>query len=394
MALSVVMPALELAQETGKLLAWRKKEGDHVAKGELLLDVETDKAVVEIESPGNGILAGITAHEGAIVPVGQTIAWLVQPGEAAPVEVPSSPSARRTETASAVAAVPAATDPGHAPARGIRISPKARRLAREHDVDIGRVRGSGPDGEIVTDDVLAVAEASRVAPTQTQFETPSSIGRLMAERTLQSWKTVPHFFLVREVDAGVLVAMREKLAPGIQQARGIEPTYTDLLVALVAGVLRRHPRMNASWTDEGIRLNREINVGIAVAVDNGVVVAAIHNADTTSLADITVQRRELTDRARAGRLRPSQIATVTFTISNLGMFGVDAFTAIIVPPQVGILAVGAIADRVVPVNGEPGIRPMMTLTVSCDHRVVDGAQGAAFLNDLVEAICEVEKWLG
>jgi pyruvate dehydrogenase E2 component (dihydrolipoamide acetyltransferase) len=195
------------------------------------------------------------------------------------------------------------------------------------------------------------------------------------------------------VDAGPLIAMREKLGPGIQQAQGVEPTYTDLLVALVARVLPKHPRMNASWTDQGIRLNPEVNVGIAVAVDAGVVVAAIHKADETSLADIAVQRRELSDRARKGRLRPSHIAGVTFTISNLGMFHVDAFTAIIVPPQVGILAVGAIADRVVPVNGEPGIRPMMTVTLSCDHRVLDGAQGAAFLNDVVEAVREPEKWL-
>jgi pyruvate dehydrogenase E2 component (dihydrolipoamide acetyltransferase) len=387
------MPALELAQETGKLLAWRKKEGDRVTKGEPLLDVETDKAVVEIESPGDGILAGVNAHEGAVVPVGQTIAWLVQPGEAAPVGVPSSPSARRTQTGSALAAVAASTDPEPAVVRGVRISPKARRLAREHSVDIGRVRGSGPDGEIVADDILAVVGSPGVAATPTQLHTSNSIGRLMAERTVQSWTTVPHFFVVREVDAGPLIAMREKLGPGIQQAQGVEPTYTDLLVALVARVLPKHPRMNASWTDQGIRLNPEVNVGIAVAVDAGVVVAAIHKADETSLADIAVQRRELSDRARKGRLRPSHIAGVTFTISNLGMFHVDAFTAIIVPPQVGILAVGAIADRVVPVNGEPGIRPMMTVTLSCDHRVLDGAQGAAFLNDVVEAVREPEKWL-
>ena len=387
------MPALELAQETGKLLAWRKKEGDRVTKGEPLLEVETDKAVVEIESPGDGILAGITAHEGAVVPVGQTIAWLVQPGEAAPVEVPSSPSARRAETASAFAAVGAATDPGQTAARGVRISPKARRLAREHSVDISRVRGSGPDGEIVAEDILAAARPKSVAATPTRLDASSSIGRLMAERTTQSWTTVPHFFVVREVDAGALVGTRENLGPGIQQAHGVGPTYTDLLVALVARVLPKHPRMNASWTDAGIRLNPEVNVGIAVAVDAGVVVAAIHNADKTNLADIAAQRRELTERARTGRLRPSDITGVTFTISNLGMFHVDAFTAIIVSPQAGILAVGAIADRVVPVNGEPGIRPMMTVTLSCDHRVLDGAQGAAFLNDVVEALGEPEKRL-
>lgn len=367
MALSVVMPALELAQETGKLLAWRKKEGDRVTKGEPLLEVETDKAVVEIESPGDGILAGVNVQEGAVVPVGQTIAWLVQAGETAPLE-------------------------GARPQ--FKISPKARRLAREHRIDISRMRGSGPDGEIVAEDILAVAGSQGVAASPARLGHLSSIGRLMAERTTQSWTTVPHFFVVREVDAGALVATRERLAPGIQQAHGVAPTYTDLLVALVARVLLKHPRINASWTSEGIRLNPEVNVGIAVAVGGGVVVAAIHNADKANLADVALRRRELAERARAGRLRPSDITGATFTISNLGMFHVDLFTAIIVPPQVGILAVGAVADRVVPVNGEPGIRPMMTVTLSCDHRVLDGAQGAAFLNDVVVAIREPEKGLG
>jgi pyruvate dehydrogenase E2 component (dihydrolipoamide acetyltransferase) len=218
----------------------------------------------------------------------------------------------------------------------------------------------------------------------------------MAERTAQSWTTVPHFFVVRDADAGALVTAREKLEPAIEKARGVKLTYTDLLVALVARVLPKHPRVNASWTGDGVRLHREVNVGIAVAVSAGVVVAAIHKADTTNLDEIAVQRQDVAERARMGRLQASDIAGATFTISNLGMFHVDAFTAIIVPPQAGILAVGAIANRVVPVDGEPGIgiRPMMTVTLSCDHRVVDGARAAAFLNDVVEAIREPEKWLG
>lgn len=387
------MPALELAQETGKLLAWRKKEGDRVAKGEPLLEVETDKAVVEIESPGDGILAGVKAQEGAVVPVGQTIAWLVQPGEAPPLEVAPSQSARHTQIQSASTAVGAASAPEQPATPGVRISPKARRLARERSLDLTSIRGSGPDGEILAEDILAAAGSQGAAASLPRLDGLSSISRLMAERTTQSWTTVPHFFVVREVDAGALVATRDKLGPGIQQAHGVEPTFTDLLVALVARVLPRHPRINASWTGEGIRLNPEVHVGIAVAVDAGVVVVAIHHADKTNLANIALRRRELTERARAGRLRPSDITGVTFTISNLGMFHVDAFTAIIVPPQVGILAVGAIADRVVPVKGEPGIRPMLTVTLSCDHRVLDGAKGAAFLDDLVEAIREPEQWL-
>jgi len=397
MALSVVMPALEMAQETGKLLSWRKQEGDRVRKGEPLLEVETDKAVVEIESPGDGILAGVRAREGAVVPVGQTIAWLVQPGEVPPSDVAPSQSGRRADGGPARPAVGVATPPEQTGAAGVRISPKARRLAREHGVDISGMRGSGPGGEILAEDILArTGSEVGAASSNADLETLSSIGRLMAERTTQSWTTVPHFFVVREVDAGALVAAQQKLEPAIEKARGVKLTYTDLLVALVARVLPKHPRMNASWTGDGIRLHREVNVGIAVAVSAGVVVAAIHKADTTSLDEIAVQRRDVAERARMGRLQPSDIAGATFTISNLGMFHVDAFTAIIVPPQVGILAVGAIAKRVVPVDGDPGIgiRPMMTVTLSCDHRAVDGARGAAFLNDVVEAIREPEQWLG
>ena len=397
MALSVVMPALEMAQETGKLLSWRKHEGERVTKGEPLLEVETDKAVVEIESPGDGILAGVRAQEGDVVPVGQTIAWLVQAGEVPPSDVAPSQSGRRADGGAARQAVGVATPPEQTGAAGVRISPKARRLAREHGVDISGMRGSGPGGEILAEDILARAGSDvGVAGSAADLETLSAIGRLMAERTTQSWTTVPHFFVVREVDAGALVAAQQKLEPAIEKARGVKLTYTDLLVALVARVLPKHPRMNASWTGDGIRLHREVNVGIAVAVTAGVVVAAIHKADTTSLDEIAVQRRDVAERARMGRLHPSDIAGATFTISNLGMLHVDAFTAIIVPPQAAILAVGAIAKRVVPVDGDPGIgiRPMMTVTLSCDHRAVDGARGAAFLNDVVEAIREPEKWLG
>jgi len=396
MALSVVMPALEMAQESGKLLSWRKREGERVTKGEPLLEIETDKAVVEIESPGDGILAGVSAREGAVVPVGQTIAWLVEPGEAPPSEIAPSQSGRRTDGGAARPAAGIAAPPEQGAAAAVRISPKARRLAREHGVDIARVSGSGPGGEVLADDILArVGSTGGAASSAADLEALSSVGRLMAERTTQSWTTVPHFFVVREVDAGALVAALEKLAPFVEKSRGVTLTYTDLLVALVARVLPKHPRMNASWTGDGIRLHRDINVGIAVAVSAGVVVAAIHKADTTNLDDIAVGRRDVAERARMGRLQPSDIAGTTFTISNLGMFHVDAFTAIIVPPQAGILAVGAITRRVVPVDGEAGIgiRPMMTLTLSCDHRVVDGARGAAFLNDVVGAIREPEKWL-
>jgi pyruvate dehydrogenase E2 component (dihydrolipoamide acetyltransferase) len=215
----------------------------------------------------------------------------------------------------------------------------------------------------------------------------------MAERTTQSWTTVPHFFVVREVDAVALNEARQKFAPGIEQSRSVKLTHTDLLVALIARALSKHPRMNASWTSEGVRANADVNIGVAMAVNDGVVAPVIHNANVAGLAEIALQRRDLTERARNGKLRPQDIAGGTFTISNLGMFGVDAFTAIITPPQAAILAVGQIADRVVPVGGQPTIRPMVTLTLSSDHRVVDGARAAEFLRDVAEAILRPNKWL-
>jgi pyruvate dehydrogenase E2 component (dihydrolipoamide acetyltransferase) len=213
----------------------------------------------------------------------------------------------------------------------------------------------------------------------------------MAERTTQSWTTAPHFFVMRDIDASALLAAREKFRPAIEKERGVRLSHTDLLVAAVAHALKKHPLVNASWTGDGIRLHAEVNVGIAMAVEDGVVVAAIPGANTKSLGEIAAMRHDLTERARAGKLRPADITGATFTISNLGMYKVDAFTAIIVAPQAAILAVGRITDRVEPVDGKPGIRSMMTITLSCDHRVLDGARAALFLNDLTASIVEPEK---
>jgi pyruvate dehydrogenase E2 component (dihydrolipoamide acetyltransferase) len=255
-------------------------------------------------------------------------------------------------------------------------------------VDLAGVRGSGPGGEILADDILAAATGGGLEPDTTRpaVEAVSSIGRLMAERTTQSWTSVPHFFVTRDIDATALNAARETLLPVVERSHGVRVTHTDLLVAAVGRVLRKHPRMNASWGTEGILLHPDVHVALAMAVDHGVVTAVVRSADTASPADIAVRRRDLTARARAGRLQPADIAGATFTISNLGMFDVDAFTAIIVPPQAGILAVGAITDRVVAVGGQAAVRPMLTLTLSSDHRVVDGAAAAAFLKDVVAAV--------
>jgi pyruvate dehydrogenase E2 component (dihydrolipoamide acetyltransferase) len=395
MAISVVMPALEMAQETGKLISWLKKEGDSVTKGEALLEIETDKAVMEIESPGDGVLAGVKVQPGAEVPVGRTIAWIVRPGEVPPTDEVATTSGRKTTAVAPSAGSPPASviQGAQSATQAIKISPKARRLASERGVNLADVRGSGPGGEILASDILAVAE-SKAGSSLAPVESGSPISRLMAERTTQSWTTVPHFFIVRDVDAGALNDARQNLAPEIEQSHGVKLTHTDLLAALVARVLVKHPRMNASWTGGAVHTNIEINIGLAMAVDDGVVAPVIHNADKSKLTGIATQRRDLTERARGGKLRPADIAGGTFTISNLGMFGVDAFTAIIIPPQAAILAVGRISDRVVPIDGHPGIRPMMTLTLSSDHRVVDGASAAKFLQDLVEAISNPQQWLG
>jgi pyruvate dehydrogenase E2 component (dihydrolipoyllysine-residue acetyltransferase) len=400
MAISVVMPALEMAQETGKLLAWRKKEGERVTKGEPLLEIETDKAVVEVEAPGDGILAGIAADIGAVIPVGQTIAWLVGPGEKPPAksEMAAAPAARASsgpERTTAAAVAPLTVQ--HAGAAQ-QISPKARRLAKELGVEIGQIRGTGPDGTITSEDVQRAADlkgSKRAvsAGASAGVESLSQVARLMAERTTQSWTSVPHFFLVRDVDCSELVAAQKKWSAEAEKAQSPAPTITDLLIGILARTLAKHPRMNSSWTAEGVRSNAEISVSVAMAVKDGVVGAVIHKVNTAKIGEISVLRRELTERARAGRLRPADITGGTFTLSNLGMYKVDAFSAIITPPQAAVLAVGSIADRVVPVDGKPGIRPMMTMTLSSDHRVVDGARAAEFLSELADAIREPEKVL-
>jgi pyruvate dehydrogenase E2 component (dihydrolipoamide acetyltransferase) len=402
------MPALEVAQETGKVVSWLKNEGDSIRKGELLLEIETDKAVMEVEAEADGILAGIAAQPGVDIPVGQVIAWILAEGESIPregkaedtaAEAAPAPVEEQALSAQAVAEKIAAN--------ASQISPKARRLAKEAGVDIGKIKGTGPGGEILASDIRDAIEAQAVQPAKAvappaptaaspaaaEAEPLSSIGRLMAERTTQSWTTVPHFFVEREVDATGLNRARAALGPAIDQTHNVKLTHTDLLIALVARTLVKHPRLNGSWIDNGIRLNAAVNISIAMAVDDGVVTAVVANAHSASLAEIAKQRRELTERARAGRLRVSDLTGGTFTISNLGMFHVDSFSAIITPPQAAILAVGAIKDRVVPIAGGVGVRPMLRLTVSADHRIADGARAAAFLHDLAGAIEEPEKWL-
>jgi pyruvate dehydrogenase E2 component (dihydrolipoamide acetyltransferase) len=392
MPISVVMPALEMAQETGKLVAWLKKEGDRVRKGEPLLEIETDKAVMEIESPDDGVLAGVKQTAGAEVPVGQTIAWILQPGEAVPTDESANRSGRQMYVA--VEPEPATTSEGasvHCSSQPIKISPKARRLAKELRIDLTQVHGSGPEGEILAADIETAASTERRPVSTTRSASQpglSQVARLMAERTAKSWSTIPHFYVTREVDASALNAYRAEISAAAQELRPARVTHTDLFVALVARVLKRHPRLNASWYENSIRENSTVSINVAIAVGDGVIAPVIANASEISIEQIAAKREDLGTRARAGQLRPADLAGGTFTITNLGMYHVDAFSAIIVEPQSSILAIGAIVDRAICVDGKVAIRPIVTLTLSSDHRVVDGARAAMFLNDLAAAIAK------
>jgi pyruvate dehydrogenase E2 component (dihydrolipoamide acetyltransferase) len=432
-----------MAQETGKIIRWLKSEGEMVRQGEPLVEIETDKAAVELEAPATGIVAAIAAMPGDEIPVGETIAHIVEPDsipqsiansaqkadsseEATRSSIPVSPLAariaaehhldideiqpagKRIQKADVLSYLQkhgqkreqeasTAQSESTRPASVVSLlaaSPKARRLAREQGKDLATIQGTGPDGAILAADVLAaslpapmqvVTEMTIAAtPSEAQELTTSRTWRLMAERTTRSWTSVPHFFLQRDVNASRLMIWREQ----VQKRTSEKITYTDLLVKVVAALLQKHPHLNASWSGGRILLNEAVNIGIAAASDEGLIVPVIQRANTLPVSQIAQRRKELVERTRAGKVRLEDVSGGTFTISNLGMYGVDSFKAIINPPQAAILAVGRIADRVVPVAGQPSVQPMMSLSLSCDHRVVDGARAAQFLTELADVLEE------
>jgi pyruvate dehydrogenase E2 component (dihydrolipoamide acetyltransferase) len=449
MAKEVYMPALGMNQETGTLLRWLKAEGEAVTKGEPLMEVATDKTDVEIEAPVSGILRNVTANEGDEIPVGQVIALIAKAdevigsapaAEAAPSAPPAAtpvapaqptppgppangvtasitpvaarmaaehgidvsriqPAGNRIQKEDVLAYLASQATTPSAPSGRVLASPKARRLADEAGIDLAVLTGSGPEGAVLAADVLAVQATTEVAPSmpapakaapaavpaptaEPSVVPMSRMWKVMAERLTQSWTTVPHFFLARDVDAKRF----KKWHSNAQERSKSKLTYTDLLVKLVAQALREHTRVNAAWMDGRIVANEAINVGLAVAVEEGLLVPVIRNADQLRLEEIAQARADLVARAQAGKLNANDLQGGTFTISNLGMFGIDQFSAIINPPQAAILAVGRIADRVVAVKGEPKVRPMLTLNLSSDHRVVDGARSARFLDYLAKLI--------
>lgn len=379
------MPALGMAQETGKIVRWLKAEGDAVTKAEPLMEVETDKVTVEIEAPASGTLAAVSAGEGEEVPVGQVVAYLLGHGEQAPErEARAEPVCPAARPAQIDVSPSDEGQPDHP--RGRRLaSPKARRLALERGILLDEITGSGPYGAVVAADVEEARPARDSSPPPTTAGPEdslelSSAWQTMARRMASNWHEVPHFYLSREVDATRLNSWRDasRKREGHEQV-----THTDLLVKIVATALREHPRVNATWQDNAVTLSSRVNVGIAVATEDALVVPVVHDADLLSLREIAERRADLVRRARARELRLDDLEGGTFTISNLGMLGVDAFAAIVNAPQAAILAVGRIADRVIAVNGVPVVRPQFIVTLSVDHRAVDGAIGARFLETLV-----------
>ena len=384
MATEVIMPALSPAQETGILIEWFKEEGDLIEKGEPLMEVETDKANVEVEATTTGILANITVNLGDEIPVGKVIALILADGESVPESKKEYSSSEtkvsEEDTAQLQTTISNPLDPSaNLPTNKIVASPKVRQYAKKEGIDLSFIKGSGPNGVILMEDVLV-----NQSPTETEEnDIPTSKGwRLMADRLTESWSSAPHFNLVRHLDVSNLVTYKKQ----VQEKNSNRLTYTDLLIKLVSITLKEHPRINASWIDNKIVKNSEINVGLAVDFDGGLIVPVIHKTDELSLGEITNRRKDLITRTQAGKLRSGDLDRGTFTISNLGMFDVDSFNAIINPPQAAILAVGRIVDKVVPVDGLPAVRPILTLNLSFDHRVVDGVRGAEFLKTLSNLI--------
>ncbi|HEU6445226.1 MAG TPA: dihydrolipoamide acetyltransferase family protein [Gaiellaceae bacterium] len=401
MATEVKLPRLGQGMESGVVVRWLKQEGERVEKGEPLYELDTEKVTQEVEAEAAGILLKIAVQEGE-VPVGQTVAVIGEEGEEVPaVEVEETPEeegsrapardAERREGAEAAAApgTPGPVTELREPQRDGRVkaSPLARRIARERGVDLASVRGTGPDGRIVAEDVeraeVAPAEAPAAAPTappaapaEVEVVPLTSIRKTIARRLTEAWEA-PVFQISMSAEMTRSVELRERLVDLAKD--GPKPTISDVLTKIVASALMRHRPLNAEFAGEEIRIHPTANVGMAVATDRGLVVPVIRGAERLSIQEIAAARVDLVERARGGKLQQSDLEGGTFTISNLGMFGVEHFVAVLNPPQVAILAVGAVEEKPVVRDGEIVLRPLMSLTLTCDHRAVDGADAADFL---------------
>jgi pyruvate dehydrogenase E2 component (dihydrolipoamide acetyltransferase) len=424
----VVMPKLSEAMETGKLLRWLKQEGDRISGGDIIAEIETDKADIELEAFGSGVLRKLLATPGTAVPVGGLIAVIADPDEdisavvgagpgksapapaAPPAPVAPAPPAAAPGPLRAVTPAPSpapamATATAVLPAGRLRVSPLARKLAQRASIDLARVTGTGPSGRIIQRDIeaflaarpaagaprpagatpagaavvaMAPAVAARTGP-DTEDVPLSPIRAAIARQMVQSKAPVPHFYVTTEIAMERAAALRAELQalPGAPKV-----TFTDVIVRACAVTLQKHPGVNASFTGDAIRRHRAAHIGIAVAVEDGLITPVLRDCDRKSLFQIATEARDLVERTRARKLRQQELSGATFSVSNLGMFPVDEFVAIINPPEAAILAVGAIVDKPVVVDGQLAIGKRMRVTLSADHRVVDGAMGAQFLADL------------
>ncbi|MFL1378377.1 MULTISPECIES: dihydrolipoamide acetyltransferase family protein [unclassified Nocardiopsis] len=427
----IYMPRLSDTMEEGVISTWVKKVGDKVASGDVLVEIETDKAVMEYEAYEDGFLVKQSVSEGETVPIGAVIGVIGDSPDAAPDDSGAPAAEDEAEEkaeapAGAEAAAPAepAAEEAPAPAEAPsgdgerpRTSPLARRLAKEYGLDITRIQGSGPRGRIVRADIEAAAKegtgaaapaapapAAQAAPAAAAA-TPASqapsfddgrdseevpvgnIRKVIARRLTESKQQVPHFYLRRTIDAEALKTFRGQINEQLAST-GAKISFNDLIVKASATALKLHPAVNSSWVDGKLLKHGRINVGVAVAVDTGLVVPVLHDTDKATLSEISGRTRELAGKARDGKLKPQEMSGGTFSVSNLGMFGVDSFSAVINPPEAAILAVGAMRQEAVVVDGEVAVRNRISLELSVDHRAVDGAVGAAFLKDLAEILEE------
>jgi pyruvate dehydrogenase E2 component (dihydrolipoamide acetyltransferase) len=416
----IVMPRLSDSMEEGTILKWLKAPGDQVELGEELVEIETDKANMVYEADAGGTLIEIVAAEGDTLPIGQVIARVGEPGEepsgdgaaAAPREATAAPEKEVAEPQTAAAA-PAAP-PAEAPSAGasadadgrVKASPLARRIARERGLDLAGLAGSGPGGRIVKADVESAiaagppaapapaapsrstapagptpgaAERPETAKGATSFEELTKLQSTVARRMAESKATAPHFYLTVEADMSRAVEARARLKAAASEGE-VVPSFNDMVVKACAIALREHPRANGAYRDGRLELYSRVNVGVAVAAQDALVVPTVFDADLKGLRQIAAESRALAARVREGTITPPELSGGTFTVSNLGMFGIQSFAAVINPPQAGILAVGAIAERPVVRDGEVAVGHLMPMTLACDHRILYGADGARFLD--------------
>jgi len=419
MATKVHMEALSPTMEEGRLVKWTKHEGDAVKSGDTLAEVETDKAVMELVARADGQLLKVVVPEGSTVPVGNVVAWIGKPGEKVDGDGASAPAPKAAAAPAAVAPKPApapdraapAPSPSPAPApvaaapadaARVKASPLARRIAKDAGVDLKLVQGSGPGGRVIKRDVEAAPAqpaAAAAAPTLPVSRVPSpartgepyedvpltQIRKTIAKRLVTSLGPIPHFFLTTEIDMERAAEAREALNKQLGEQGG-KISFNDIIIKAVALALVQHRACNAWFQEDHIRYWNEVHIGMAVAIEDGLITPVIRNADLKSLREIGAESRELAGRARNRRLKPEEYTGATFSVSNLGMFDIDQFTAVINPPEAGIVAIGSVAAKAVPEGDRVVVRRRMRLTMSCDHRVIDGATGAAFLKTLKQML--------